>query len=288
MTRAVDEAEGQAFVTEFVGAPDVVPTAGLYDEAWSSVDFTGAPSPIINASYTVIDALRGAGLLDCSFGDCVFNHAMIRPLLSQYLPAPAGVAEEDYWSNLNAFADQVDLAAWDGAALTATMQERIVDPGKEAVALLAEHSTLTRMFTTISPHEMTADPIFHFNGDLPRDLSQSNVVTQQFPCRGSSKLLFTDVHELLTDESGLWPELPEETPWALAIQQLPLAGAPMVLQDNTDIINAKIDESNERFEYDNGESGACSAGRRARAAWGLSMMGAILGMALWTRRRRPR
>ena len=288
VTRAVDEAEGQAFVTEFVGSASQVSQTGLYDEAWAGLSFTGADSPIITDSYTVIDALEGAGLVDCSFGDCSFLHPMIRPILSQFLPAPAGVAEVDFWSDLGAFADMIDAAAWDGAAMDAVIQERIVAPGKEAVALLDKYPTLTRLFTTISPHEMTADPTFHFNGDITQTVDQANSVTQVFPCRGSTKIAFTDVHELLTDLSGQWPELPESTPWALAVQVMPMGGAPMVVLDNTDIINAKIDESNERFEFDNGERGACSAGRQARTAWGLTMMGAVFGMALWTRRRRRR
>jgi MYXO-CTERM domain-containing protein len=44
---------------------------------------------------------------------------------------------------------------------------RIITPLREAQAMLDAQPYLTRLYATVSPDEMTRDPLFHFNPDLP-------------------------------------------------------------------------------------------------------------------------
>jgi MYXO-CTERM domain-containing protein len=44
---------------------------------------------------------------------------------------------------------------------------RIITPLQEAQAMLDAQPYLTRLYATVSPDEMTRDPLFHFNPDLP-------------------------------------------------------------------------------------------------------------------------
>ncbi len=287
ITMAVDgegTTEGRAFVTEYAGPSSLVSFNGLYDERWEQADFVGVESPILTQSYTVIDGLEGAGLLDCEDGFCQYFHPMVETLLQQYVPAPPGVADGDFYSDLHGFEQLIDLEAWDGDAFTTALQQRVVEPGANAVALLTRWPYLTRMFTRISPHEMMEDPIFHQNGDLP-EVSNTNQATQFIPCRGSSRVELPNGDSLLLNEDGTWPELPEETPWALAVQTVPMKGAPQVESDFREVVTAKLEESNERFEYDNGEGG-CSVRPLSRGAQGLMACSVLLLIALRGRRRR--
>ncbi len=288
ITMAVDgegTTEGRAFVTEYAGPSSLVSFDGLYDERWEQADFVGVESPILTPSYTVIDALEGMGLLQCSELDaCEYYHPMIEPLLQQYVPAPPGVAEGDFYGNLGNFAELVDLEAWDGEAFTTAIQQRIVEPGANAVALLTRWPYLTRMFTRISPHEMMEDPIFHQSGDLP-EVSNTNQATMFIPCRGSNRVELPNGESILLNEDGTWPELPEETPWVEAVQTVPMSGAPQVESDFREVITAKLEESNERFEYDNGEGG-CSVRPLSRGARGLMACSVLMLIALRGRRRR--
>ncbi|MCA9719781.1 MAG: DUF2330 domain-containing protein [Myxococcales bacterium] len=276
--------EGLAFVTEYAGPSALVSSSGLYDDRWSQLDFAGVENPILTPSYNVIDALEGAGLVLCDFGQCDFYHPMIAPILRQYVPTPAGVAEGDYYSDMSDFEALVDLEAWDGAAFSDEIQQRIAAPGKNAEDLLKRWPYLTRMFTHISPHEMIEDPIFHLNGDLP-EVSNTNQATAFLPCRGSTRVVLPNGDEILLNEDGTWPELPDEMPWVDAVQSVPMSGAPQVEQDFRAVISEKLEESNERFDYDDGR-GACAVRPISRGAQGLLACGVIMLIGLRGRRRR--
>ncbi|MEM6996975.1 MAG: hypothetical protein AAF721_41110, partial [Myxococcota bacterium] len=82
------------------------------------------------------------------------------------------------------------------------MQERIVAPMDHANDLLATWPYLTRLYTTISPHEMLSDPVFaEVEGlaDVPRahgGLRTSDCCEQRMRLPGGREVLYTD---------GAWP-----------------------------------------------------------------------------------
>ena len=165
ITLAVDAfmAEGRAFVTEFAGASSVVQPFAFYSPGWNAEVFAGM------APTSVIDELNAQGLTDCydSFF-CQFNHPLLEGLLATYLPVPVGVAPEEFYSALASYQAQIDVMAWgDGGGFAKDMLTRVVQPAEHAKTLVETWPYLSRLYTTISPAEMTEDPFFMFNPQLP-------------------------------------------------------------------------------------------------------------------------
>ena len=152
----------------------------LVDADTRLFDFAGlAPTEV--ASERV-----GQGLVQCSMTTCSYDHPLIRGVLLQFLPVPDGIDEGEFYSCLSCYEGLIDANAWDAAAFAQAIEERIVAPGAHAVAILDAWPTLTRLYTTISPQEMTEDPFFHENASLPAVDLTSQVATRTVTCEGGS------------------------------------------------------------------------------------------------------
>jgi hypothetical protein len=161
---------------------------------------------------------------------------LLGSLLDEFLPVPAGVKSGEFYSCLACYSDQIDQLKWDGALFAQRFDERIVNPGKHAVDLLEKHPTLTRLFTTISPAEMTEDPEFHAH-PTAADVPTSNVATRRFECQHTVMAL-PDQRTIALPTSGNWVPWTDEMPWVERVEELPAAGDPIVLVSNT----KKIDD----------------------------------------------
>ncbi len=239
ITLAVDAfgAEGKAFVTEYAGTSQVVAADGIFSDSWDSAAF--ANLPVVD----VVDTLyaQGLGACDDFDGQCSFTHALLPGLLASFLPVPDGVDSTEFYACLTCFEDQIDLEAWgDGTAFAAAMEQRIVEPGRHARDLLALFPTLTRMYTTISPAEMTADPFFWENPKLPEvDLTQS-LATRRILCNGDALWTLPDGREVYVPNDGSWPVINEEMPWEQEVAEMPNSGAPLSLVDNGTLIDTQV------------------------------------------------
>lgn len=277
--------DGHGFVTEYAGTTGFIDRTGIYSPSWRSETFVGA-EPVSAQDYTVVDALESQGLVDCTFvlenGDCSYLHPQILPLLRRFLPAPPGIAEGDFYSCMECYKDQIDLAAWDAAQFAQQVEERIVAPGKLATALLDKWPKVTRLLTIISPEEMTIDPEFLQNPDLP-DVDASRQAVRNVPCEGSDKMELPSGEAIMLDSAGNWPTFETPMPWALRIEQMTPSGAPQVIEDFKAEIRAAARASNERFEYDDGRGVSCAL---RRASWSGAAGFAVIFAFAWRGRRR--
>jgi MYXO-CTERM domain-containing protein len=260
VTLAVDEenANGRAFVTEYAGPSNVVQTFGVYSEAWNAAAFDAL------AATEVGTELQDQGLLFCDFdfgNGCTFTHPLMEGLLTELVPLPADLAAADYWANQDNYPD-VDLSTWDGAAFAAGLSARVIEPGMHAADLVQEHPYLTRMFTTISPAEMTEDPQFQENASLPEVPNLLNGVLRTL-CNGDQVFTLPDGREIYLPAGGAWPDFPDEPggvagamPSSEIIEEVPATGAPMRLTDNTEKINLVLASWNQ----ENGWPGIGSGG----------------------------
>jgi MYXO-CTERM domain-containing protein len=249
ITLAVDEenANGRAFVTEYAGASDVANTGGVYSQAWSSAAFDALDAAAVGQE------LMNQGLLFCDFdfgNGCTFTHPLVESLLAEQVTVPADVLPADYWANQESYPD-VDLTAWDAAAFAAGLNARIVEPGRHAADLIADNPYLTRMYTTISPAEMTEDPEFHENAALPEVPNILNGTLRTL-CNNDQVFILPDGREVYLPAGGVWPDFPDEpggVPGMMAssrlIEEVPSNGAPVRLTDNTETINAVLFAWNE-------------------------------------------
>jgi MYXO-CTERM domain-containing protein len=291
ITLAVDEqnADGRAFVTEYAGPSEGVPR-NFVNPSWDPTDF-GTVDPL-----AIGNMLIAQQLLQCDIdfgGGCAFGHPLMEGLLSQYITPPAGVALGEYLYQQANWPEH-DLSTWNGPEFAMKMDEFIIAPGVHASELLEQNEYLTRMFTTISPAEMTEDPMFYENDMLP-DVTNVQMGVLRTLCNGEQVFTLPDGRQIYLPEP-VWPELPDEPGGepgrmvsAEIIEAVPFAGAPMNLTDNTAKIDAILsswnaDQGWEDGGSSSGEGCSCALDGRGSAWLGLLLLG---GLGVVARRRRP-
>lgn len=235
VTMAMDApmANGRAFVTEYAGTSSVVDaslldTTGLDPGAFAAL-------PVVE----VIDVLEGMGLMECDESGCQWYHELVSSIVHEFVPVPAGVDEAEFYACLSCYAGLIDAAAWDPAAFAAAFSERIVAPLQHGADLLATWPYVTRLYTTISPHEMTVDPMFAENPGLP-DVANRNGAERERYCCGDAMELPGGRRVWLPGNS--WPTFESEMPWAERIEEYAKGGgAPVVLADHGALIDDVLD-----------------------------------------------
>lgn len=248
VSKAVDAAGGHAFVTEYAGPSNIVSQYGFVDGRWDESAFVG-----LTAGGAVRE-LTTQGLLYCydtgvPIGDsgtgkvCTGNHPLILPLLHDLVPVPRGVAEGAFYSCVDCFGASPDAAAFDSQKFAQALHDRIFEPARHAVALLARWSHLTRLFTTISPSEMTLDPFFETRKGLP-DVSLPASATWRRTMQSASGFKLPTGEDVALANGSTWPSFTSAMPWAARIDAYP-AGKPVELvADNSGAIQAQLDSWN--------------------------------------------
>lgn len=304
ITQAVDApmASGRAFVTEYAGSSEVVNRNGISSPAWDSGVFLGI-DPV-----GVIDELTSQGLYFCDldFGSgCSGTHPLVQPLLDEFLPVPDGVDRDAFYECLSCFADQIDLGVWNDVDFAAAMDARIIEPGQRALELLDANPYLSRLYTTISPGEMTVDPMFHENPELA-EVPNSYQATRRILCNGDNVFILPDGRQVYLPAGAPWPDFDSEPAWTMPsdeeVQEVMSAGAPVVLTNNTQAIDDALAAYNAAQGWAGGEgegsgsgdggaddqagSGGCGCRTTRDGMGGLMLMVLGLGLGLASRRRR--
>jgi MYXO-CTERM domain-containing protein len=296
ITMAVDaqEADGNAFVTEYAGPSNVVQTFGILNPSWDVAPI----ADFVTSPVGVIEVLESQGLLECDAEwdtDCTYNHPLIKSIVSTYIPVPDGMLPVEFYDDLAANEAMIDLTAWDANGFATMMTERIIAPAQNAVSLIENNDYLTRMYTTISPAEMNEDPIFRRNTTLG-DVINIQFGTQVTHCDGSTSMVLPDGREVFFPAGAdlVWPDFGDEMPWEEDVDQANMADdAPLInLVDNTDRINDLLAEYNQQRkdevdldDVDVAGCGTCSVGNQSLAG-GLLFGFATLGLFGLIRRRR--
>lgn len=253
VSHAVDDdtAGGQGFVTEYAG-PSTVALANNF--RWWTVHGLEVGA----AATTVVTQLTAAGFMDCDGvsrapttvtgvtppNSCTFYHPLVHGLLQDFLPAPNGVTERDFWSDPQRYITAAQSAQWDAVAFAKEFDDRIDLPAQRALSLLLGHPYLTRMFTTISPEEMTVDPEFHERLDLP-NVTNIQVASQQVHCDGITTVTLPDGHNVAVGSDGKWPTFNARMPWALRVEDVPATGSIMPLAEHSAEIDKELSRWND-------------------------------------------
>jgi hypothetical protein len=280
VSNAVDApgADGHAFVTEFAGSSAIVPR-GLRARQWNSNSFSAL------RAVDVVDELERQTLMNCpSANVCEALHPQVFPLLRNHLPPPAGISEQQFWSCVSCYAQSLQLAPFDGVAFARDFEDRIVKPAEHGDALLARSPYVTRLFTTISPNEMTADPAF---AELPEnqlgDVSFTLAATDRATCDGKTVLSTADGREAAHGTTS--PTFRSEMPWAERVEEFTADGTRIPIIDNGGAIDRELKIWNAQLGYDVGSAdrqnlsetnGGCACQMRASSGHGLAF--ALLGL----------
>ena len=304
INRAVDEADGHhSFVTEYAGSSSVMQNVLDYQGRFGDLDALRATTDAINyVEYLTYNGYTTGGNTPPLFQPTFTSQVL--GILQNHLPVPRKILREltDQGQSASAFylsyryyveTDAVqrpemygDLdTTFDPIALTQELNEKVVIPTRKAGEMFTEHPYLTRMYTTLSPSEMTRDPVFSFNPDLA-DVANVHTGRLIYYCG----LIPTDTIEttpaVLVTETGWELSFPHgtgENPWdnvdwpnSHYIQTVREEGAADNVVDNTDVILAAINAQND-------SDGGCSvAGGTAGGLGGLF----LLGLVGFVRRRR--
>jgi hypothetical protein len=188
VTAAIDEAAGRAFITEFAGN-----TESFRQALWSPGRFDLARLKTLDDPVQFVEHMMGLGLP---------RDPIVQTLLRKHIPMPEelrrrGVTEPQFYNNLAAYQEELKQQPFDAAAFVQDIEERLITPLEEAQAMLDRQPYLTRLFTTVSPEEMTRDPLFDFNPDL-KPLSNIHVAEATGTCGSDGRV--RDV--TLTFENG--------------------------------------------------------------------------------------
>jgi MYXO-CTERM domain-containing protein len=269
-------AEGRAFVTEFAGEHDLL-EGSFYRPSWALHGLTEVTDPTL-----AMPGLMNAGLMDCYFDGvddvCLPSHPLMTGLLTKYLPPPAGVDGPAFWGCLECYADQIDVAAWNGPGFAADILTRIVQPGEHARDLVSQFPYLTRLYTLISPWEMSADPMFYENPDLP-PVPSLRMATQTVDCDGDSVWTLPDGRNVNVPSGMAWPEFPEAMPYEERVEQGLASGPNQVLFSRTQLIDDLLADWNAANPVIDEAGCACSTtdgGGLAGAAFFAVAFGGLL------------
>ncbi|MEQ1502372.1 MAG: DUF2330 domain-containing protein [Myxococcota bacterium] len=150
LRRAADEAGGRAFSTTFADRASV--------EVETSMSTFGLES--IGDPLEWFLALPAHG-----FG----GTSDVLAVLRTHVPAPPGIPETSFYDDPYAYpgAWAALETTFDPVAASNDLAARVVVPRRAVQALLDANAYVTRLESSISPDEMSVDPQFAFNPDLP-------------------------------------------------------------------------------------------------------------------------
>lgn len=163
VTRAVDDAGGRAFVTEFAGAP---PRLSLSLPSIEDLREASTPAELVR------------GLRDRGYA----GDAQLLAVLQRIVPPPPGQDAASYYNCLVSWGCDEGYVppGWSASESVDVLNEMIVEPRANAEALLRRHPRLTRLFTTMSGNEMTVDPVFRFDDGMAEvsNVRRARLVTE--------------------------------------------------------------------------------------------------------------
>ncbi len=252
VSAALDEAGGRGFITEFAGSSAVVDASAVDPGAFDPDDFIGI-DPI-----TVVDVLEAQGLVVCT-DTCEYTHELVPILLREFVPTPNGADPSALYACLSCYERVLDLSGWDEAAFIERYREYISDPMVHATDLLESWPYLTRLYSRISPTEMTSDPMFaevEGLGPVPNVLGAQRDTDA---CCNDTVIL-PDGANVRLSNSGSWPSWGKDIPSAAVIQQYQPGAPPADETNNLSAINAALNAYNASVDARLGCDGEGSSG----------------------------
>ena len=254
VTQAANEAGGQAFVTDYAG-----------------------PSKIVNDFFFGefdLERLRlqahPADFLDAALSQGFPRDAQMQTLIRRHIPMPAAVlaegvlevvfggdreayeqsreegqlqniAERSFYNNIRAYDRYITDLEFDAAAFAADLERIVVEPLASVRQSFTEKPYLTRLYTTLSADEMTLDPMFAYNPDLP-EVGNIRFADARWDCADPDNTPFEEWELLITladgreirtrpfaNGGGPRP-LPIGEPAAAVIEQLDTSGPPETIR----------------------------------------------------------
>ena len=250
VTAAADEAGGHAFVTDYAG-PSAIMEGLLFFGRWDLEALRQIEDPgryldalleqgfprdlqmqaLIRRHLPMPEAVLTEGVLQVVFeGD---QEAYARAEAEGVLMS---IAERAFYDDIDAFAAWTAELSFDPGAFTDDLDAVVVTPLRDTQALFASFGYLTRLYTTLSAEEMTVDPMFDFNPDLP-EVDNVRTAGGRWECNDKHEdpvlvVTLKDGREIRSRpfEDGEFPRpTPLGQPAAAVVERLDTSGPPVTI-----------------------------------------------------------
>jgi hypothetical protein len=271
-----ETASGQGFATDYAGGITTQMRQGLTDVS------------TIQENLAQLDAIANDAVYLSNSLFLSTNPSAALASLQAILPLPDG-------RNSNLYFDSDELTAVFTPSelrnarlrMREAIVERELEPISNGIELLPEGAYLTRLYTTLSADEMTADPTFNFNSSMPEQPLQREALLNASCVNGTSHWSLTlgegtgRVGEKVLDVSGqpipgsVLPLPIDDQPAAFLRERTSADAEPQLLfKAELNVLEIAANGSEGSASNDGGFLGATGMG------WLL-----IAGTALWGRRR---
>ena len=270
---AANDAGGQGFVTELAG-----PTSTLAGQIWTSAD-----------DFNWSGLARDSNLSGNDFFQRAFQAFGQWDGFWDATRSSVSLADGQTFDALKACPSCFTVRLSPAQYLT-QLEKLVVEPVKRVQQLIDAHPQITRLYTTLSADEMTLDPLFGFNRDLPQ-VSNVHTAERVIACNPSVYESEAPWHVELPqggvvwgNASGNWPSELRALPPNRVIVRAGESGESKVIEDNLPAIASQLAQYNSGKSATASAGGGCAAGHgQSRGAW---VAAAVLGAALIRRQRR--
>jgi hypothetical protein len=280
ITTAMNEAGGQGFATDYAAA-----LGDLLSQLPDPVEYR-----------TFVESLADTGTAQAYYEALIFNtvltsNTQLLEILRRELPLPEGVEEFVYNDpSLLIAAVGEDAALSARARINRDLITDVVDPLDASIAVFEDVPYISRLYTTLSAHEMTLDPSFSINPKLEdQSMVREAKLTQACGLSGTTWSLELGTG---TDRPGeVVLEGTGSAPFVAPVIDQPSVVRAEFFNETSTTGDVQIDNSAALsiVQIDNGTGGGtstCGAGVCGGGAVAMSVVGVF---GLWTmglRRRR--
>jgi MYXO-CTERM domain-containing protein len=251
VNEAADDGGGQGFVTEFSGS-----TATFNGVVWQPFeqyrwdDFStrvyGSFQELFDQSYSSWSPYDG-------YWDAVRAAVTL----------PDTVTFADFQLCPSCYSAEVTYSP---STFIDAIEKNVIEPMRTVQNLIDAHPQMTRLYTTMSAEEMTVDPLFTFNPDLPA-VSNLHQATRVIECAPTIYLSEAPWRIELPQGgvvrgtasqagSSTWPTELDALPPNIRITRQASSGEGRLLEDRTDDINTLLDDYNASVPRPEPEPGA--------------------------------
>jgi hypothetical protein len=282
---AADEGSGNAFVTEFSGSARIFDRT-LYNGQYSREFIESAPDD----AQSVIGVLSQQNLT---------VHPEVAAVLLEQIGAEAissrGVSPDAFLNCPACFTFAIGDLHVGSSSVAAEVWSRVVEPLRDLQKEFDASAYATRLYTLVSPEEMTIDPTFSFRTDLP-DISNVHRAKAIIDCTGDVKRaeapIFIEIEEtgqvVPLGKAGAEDAYLYSLPAASRIEQLAQG---LVVEDNTALIDSALDRRGEATGRPGDPTRSSSCGCRSTGAasletFALAALAALLTLGRSARRMR--
>ena len=259
VTEAANEAGGQAFVTDYAGPSSIV--GEFFFSEFDLEELRRQTHP--------------ADFLDAALRQGFPRDTQMQTLVRRHLPMPAAVLEEgvlevvfggdrdayeeareegwlqeiaenSFYNDMRAYDQWTADLDFDPGALADDLERIVVEPLEGMQEIFEEIPYLTRLYTTLSAEEMTVDPMFDYNPDLP-EVGNVREADARWDCGGSAEtpieeweliVTLADGREVRSRPFADGGPLPFAEPAAATVERLGTSGPPEILRRPTAVETA--------------------------------------------------